>query len=152
MGTPIEDAVARGGMNLMKPQLFKDQLLSVVPKDKRGTQLAWAIEWYMKTDWEVGICQRSVSRGRVSITFDLFGFGDLFAFRWDEHLIIQATSANNHADRFKKICNSALAKKWNGASEMNFIHVISQNTRAKGVKVAKGQIRLSQLMAGDFIC
>ena len=135
----------------MMPQVLKGPL-SVVPKDKRGTQFAWAIEWYMKSGWEVGICQRSVRSGRNVITFDLFGFGDLFAFRDEEHLIIQATSGSHHAERMKKICMSALAKKWHQASATNFIHVISQNTRAKGVKVEPGQIRLSQLIDSDFIC
>jgi len=146
MDTPIERPI-RG---LEFP--LKAQPLSVVPKDKRGTQLAWAIKWYLDTGWEIDVCQRTVRAGNKAITFDLFGFGDMYAFRDQEHLIIQATSADHHADRFKKICRSPLAKRWHNASEMNFIHVISQNTRAKGVKVAKGQIRLNQILAADFIC
>lgn len=125
---------------------------AVVSKDKRRTQLAWAIKWYLDTDWEIDVCQRTVRCGNKAITFDLFGFGDLYAFRGDEHLIIQATSTQHHVDHFNKICKSLLARKWYQASDRNFIHVISQNTRAKGVKVERGQIRLSQIIRSDFIC
>ncbi len=145
----------------MKPKLFLEPeakdldiplTAAVVSKDQRRTQLAWAIKWYLDTGWEIDVCQRTVRCGKIAVTFDLFGFGDLYAFRDEEHLIIQATSGQHHAERLKKICGSVLARKWHQASDMNFIHVISQNTRAKGVKVEKGQIRLSQLIGSDFMC
>lgn len=53
---------------------------------------------------------------------DLFGFGDLLAFRKDEFCIVQTTSASNFSARKKKIRANDVAKEWVNSGGHIIIH------------------------------
>lgn len=56
---------------------------------------------------------------------DLYGFGDVLAFRGKEVLIVQATSRGNMSSRVKKILAEPRAKSWlQDAGGVRFVSVV----------------------------
>lgn len=74
------------------------------------------MDWMRRNGYQVDVVERWISyrlNGRtVRIRKDLFGFGDLLAFRANRVVIVQATSGSNTASRVTKIVENETAKEW----------------------------------------
>jgi hypothetical protein len=74
---------------------------------------ARSLEWLRKNGWTADKVEQWIPK--VKIRRDLFGFGDIFAFKQGcPHLIVQATAddGGHVSDRVKKIVKEPRAKGW----------------------------------------
>lgn len=73
--------------------------------------------------WTADVVEKWIPQQRVRK--DLYGFGDVLAFRGKETLIVQATSRNNMSSRVRKILAEPRARAWlTDAGGLRFISVV----------------------------
>lgn len=75
---------------------------------------------------------------------DMFGFGDVFAFRDGEFAIVQTTSASNFSARMKKIKANEFARDWLNAGGVIIVHGWGKK------KDGKWRCREETLVKGDL--
>lgn len=115
----------------------------------KATRNAWAMKHYMDQGWNMEVVERVVKVGKKAISFDFFGFGDLYGFKGMDHLIIQVTEYSNHSHRLTKVLKHPNARLWVMSSPHNAIHVISIDS--KGYTKKKGKIRVTDVTPANFV-
>lgn len=96
-------------------------------KKKPRSLLAPTIKLYEQRGYEIDVVERHI---KSLFTKDLFGFGDLLAFRRlrggrAEIVIVQACAKTDKARRYKKIVSSPLARQWIKLDSICRIHLVA---------------------------
>lgn len=111
------------------------------------TKYAWILKHYTDQGWEIDVVERTYSIGGKAVTFDLFGFGDLYGYRGKLHIIVQATTDAHHGAHVTALLANPRVEKYLRARNGNCVEAISECTRAKS---KKGQVRVTAILRSDF--
>jgi hypothetical protein len=109
------------------------------------------LKYFRDYGWQIGVVERWIERTRKRV--DLFGFGDLVAFKPGDHFwgqepyIIQATSTANISSRVAKIKSIDAARDW---MDVGGILVIGWKKYATPVGGRWWRPTIQQMTKGSF--